>query len=62
LLGTQSGKIRKQTRVEACPDNRIKRRSAFSRKVKNSKLLAALKGIVPLVLRPREAAEFVETD
>lgn len=61
LLWTQSRKVRKQTRVEACPDNRIKRRSAFSREFKNSKLLAALKRIISLVLRSREAAEFVET-
>src|SRR5690348_10482798 len=61
LLRLQSRKVRKQTRVEACPDNRIKRRLAFSREFKNSKLLAASKRIVSLVLRLRQGTEFVET-
>ena len=60
LLWAQSRKVRKQTRVETCPDNRIKRRSAFSSEFKDSKLLAVPKRIVSLVLRSREAVEFVE--
>src|SRR6266849_335325 len=54
-------KVGIQPRVETCPDNRIERRAAFPGEFKNSELLAAPKRIVSLVLRSREAAEFVET-
>src|SRR2546429_6609230 len=60
LLWTQSRKVRKLTRVQARPDHRIKRRLAFSLEFKSAKLLAAPKRIVSLVLRSRDAAEFVE--
>src|SRR2546427_9993410 len=61
LLWIQSRKGRKQTRVEACPDNRIKRRSAFSPEFKNSKLLAAPQQIMTVGLRSRATSQVLET-